>query len=684
MKKVRIVVLLLITVFSSCSDETTYYEQDFSSDLILETNTNVLTDGVTDLNNGKLDIYFGEDNSAKQNAANKLNDDFDLNLVGQVSSPSFDTYESLTATHIDYQGNFAYVSYNLVGETFAGAVDVIDLSDVNAPTLASRMYMYNRDANAVLFLNNYLYVLGSVDAEKVPEATGNSFIAKIGTSGGVIDVNDVNYVYQDGYTANGIVHHNGALYVSSGVDGTLSKYNAITLDLQASVAYQDLRFVAANSDKIAVLDGAEGVRILDTNLTELSSIAINSGLNAASKRTLSISDNQVVVSEGAQGAGIYDVTTGNLEQRVPIMINPDNVEQSDIVTNAVSLNGNIMLMANGGAGLSISIKSELRDLLGVVGLKGSINYVVSEGDYIFAASGRSGLQIISKKRSVESLAIQEGDYVIRARHSGKVLDIEKISSIDGANIEQQGFDDDRLSQYWRLELLESGAYTITSLYSDKLCETTVDDRRIRQAQSTNTRNQAWEIIPAPDEGYFYIRNLENGLYFDVTGNSNSNGADLIGYQLHGNNNQQWQFLPQDFSNSPLVISQSYQESGVFALSNNGEGYGVANGNGNDDANSNNKIDFNFDVPVDGTYRILATVFSRNSGDDSFWVRLDNDATKTYLWDTGRSNDYRNVYVTNRSPRGTVEVFLTAGTHTVSFIHREDGTYMKNKVLLVRQ
>jgi len=42
--------------------------------------------------------------------------------------------------------------------------------------------------------------------------------------------------------------------------------------------------------------------------------------------------------------------------------------------------------------------------VGIIELEGSINYVVSRGDYAFAASGLSGLQIIKLNRPSESLA----------------------------------------------------------------------------------------------------------------------------------------------------------------------------------------------------------------------------------------------------------------------------------------
>ena len=62
-------------------------------------------------------------------------------------------------------------------------------------------------------------------------------------------------------------------------------------------------------------------------------------------------------------------------------------------------------MAKGGAGLSLAEK-DVSDAstVGIIELEGSINYVVSRGDYAFAASGLSGLQIIKLNRASESLA----------------------------------------------------------------------------------------------------------------------------------------------------------------------------------------------------------------------------------------------------------------------------------------
>lgn len=541
MKKVYLAIFSTLIFITSCSDETTHFDQQsLGRALVLEESNSILRDGISDNNNGILDIYFEHEIYSK-NGSMFLNttSDFHLNLVGQVSSPNFEGSSNLSATHVDYQDQFAYVSYNTLGETFAGAVDIIDLSDPVSPVLASRMYMYDRDANVILYDNGYLYVLGGVDAEKVLEATGESFIAKIGVSNGIIDLNDVNYFYQQGNTATGITKMQNSYYVSSGIDGSIAQYDGNSFLKSNEVTFDDLRSVTSGNGKLAILDGSTGVTIMDGELNELSQITTSSNFVEDAKRTLAMTDSQVIVAEGAQGAGVYNINTGALEEYLPILIDPENIAASDKVTNAVSINGNATLLANGGAGLAIKVKNELVDLMGVVELNGSINYVISDGDYIFAASGNSGLQIINKIRTQESLVVPEGDYIIRARHSGRAMAISSLSSNNGANIVQLSTAGQAENEQWNLEILDSGAYIIRSNYSNKVPQKSNPGYNVEQWEYEGTSRQQWAIEPAAEEGFFYIRNLIDNRYLDVSGVSTRSGGTIITWPFHGNANQQW-------------------------------------------------------------------------------------------------------------------------------------------------
>jgi hypothetical protein len=545
MKNLSVGLLIVLLIFTGCSDEITVFDvENPRVDLTMEENNTLLSNGIKNDSNGVLGIYFEHEISGKNaGLLSKSTNDFHLNLVGQVSRPAFDTNSNLTATHVDYQDNFAYVSYNTVGQTYAGAVDIIDLSNPLQPILASRMYMHDRDANIILYDNGYLYVLGSVDAARVFDATDESYIAKIGVFNGVIDLNDVNYFYQQGNTATGITKMDNAFFVSSGEDGSIAKYDSASFSKSNEITFDDLRSVASENGSLAVLDASTGVKILDSDLNLVSEISTSTNFSVDAKRTIALKDDQLFVPEGEQGTGVYNINTGALEERLPILVDPDHIAFSDKVTNGIAVNGNTTLMANGGAGLAIKVTNEIVDLMGVVELSGSINYVVADGDYVFAASGKSGLQIISKIRSDESKIIPEGNYSIRARHSSRALALTSLSTENTIDIVQQSTGGEAKNEQWNLEILDSGGYVIRSTYSNKVVQIALGSRynNVQQGEYEGETSQQWAIEPGAEEGYFYIRNLSDNKYADVFGRRTAAGTTVITWPFHGRDNQQWKF-----------------------------------------------------------------------------------------------------------------------------------------------
>jgi hypothetical protein len=139
--------------------------------------------------------------------------------------------------------------------------------------------------------------------------------------------------------------------------------------------------------------------------------------------------------------------------------------------------------------------------------------------------------------------VPEGNYVIRARHSGRVIGLSSLSTANGTNISQESIDGEVANEQWSLEILDSGAYVIRSLYSNKVAqktETSGTANNVLQSDYVGDINQQWAIEPAADEGYFYIRNLSDNQYMDVSGRRTSAGTNLITWPFHGRNNQQWQ------------------------------------------------------------------------------------------------------------------------------------------------
>ncbi len=406
MNKTTILCAAALALTVSCSDETTVFS-DLQDEIYLEKSDLILKNSVVYDASGVLDIAEEDIISGKSASSGKVDEagDYPLTLVAQINPPSFSGGENLTATHVHLDGDYAYVSYNTAEESYAGAIDIIDIKNPLEPSVTSRLYYSNADINAVEYNDGYVYAVGGVDSEKSVQATSNSFVAKIPVSGGRMSTSAIIYGFQEGFNSTDIEVSSSQVVVSSGGDGTVTIYDKRDMTIIKEAAFQDLRSVSSYNGLFAVLDAGKGVSILDSDLNITKEIAINTDFGAGTKRTLAFNGDEVLVPEGTKGAGLYSVASGSLIEYIPILIDPNSASTEGRETNAVAANEEVILMANGGAGLCLSEdKGNGSDLVGIIDLEGSINYVESKGDYVFAASGKKGLQIIKLNRPSQSLA----------------------------------------------------------------------------------------------------------------------------------------------------------------------------------------------------------------------------------------------------------------------------------------
>ncbi len=399
-----------LLIFFSCTDESTIFIDEQRSSIIPEKDALALEASVSFTNAGVLDISIDQNYSGKRigKFLEEPAGNYPMTLIGQVLPPTYGPITSLTAAHVYLENDFAYVAYNTAGEDYSGAIDVIDVSDPNDPRVTSRVLYTNADINSLQYSNGFLYAVGGLDATASFTASSNSFITKIPVFGGVMDTDaGVIYGFQAGDNATDIAIDGNEAFVTSGKNGSITVYNTKDLEIKKQEAYTDLRSLALFENRLALLDADVGIRVLDDNLKPKSEISINSDFGLYTKRTVAFDGDQIIVAEGNKGAGVYSYETGDLLQYIPIITDPVNPPTGDIVNNAVAINEDVVLMANGGAGLSVSDdKGDTAEPYGVIQIDGSVNYVQTKGDYAFAASGQEGLQIIKLNRLSLSLAAQ--------------------------------------------------------------------------------------------------------------------------------------------------------------------------------------------------------------------------------------------------------------------------------------
>ncbi len=139
--------------------------------------------------------------------------------------------------------------------------------------------------------------------------------------------------------------------------------------------------------------------------------------------------------------------------------------------------------------------------------------------------------------------------------------------------------------------------------------------------------------------------------------------------------------PGQTSGNTAILDQSATEAerfGTMALLNGA--VGSPNGTGfSNFPNEADRADFRFFVTEPGMYQFEGEVRAPNGNDDSFWVRINGG--NAYLWDTGRSSDFRTRRVSTRGVSGNVTLWLDAGEQLIKLYKREDGTYLRRLRLI---
>ncbi len=133
-------------------------------------------------------------------------------------------------------------------------------------------------------------------------------------------------------------------------------------------------------------------------------------------------------------------------------------------------------------------------------------------------------------------------YTIRAKHSGKLLEVAGVSSENGANVQQWGnWGGD--NQQWKFENAGDGYYFIKAKHSGKVLDVSGkpnpgDGANVHQWAFHGETNQQWKLEIA-DDGHYYFKARHSGKVLDVSGFSTENSANVHQWSLHGGDNQKW-------------------------------------------------------------------------------------------------------------------------------------------------
>src|SRR5713101_7035113 len=292
-----------------------------------------------------------------------------LKLKAEVAPPTVGG-QVLQATSVSMVGNLAVVSYNMIGNPYLGAVDVIDINPGGQPRLTSRAVFQNADINAVSTSGANVYVATSV-------------------------------------TASGT-----RAYATSGNTGALFVIDPVTLTPLDTILLHDARWVTVAGGQIVVVQGTPGqISVFnETTLAPVGTFPFKGADIAESKSTVELAGGKAFIAAGDSGVQVLSASTGLVVGSVP-RPNPDSLglSPSVVVTNSASVAADLLFISNGEAGVYVAqgsqafsaTSSETQQTITMLGKLRfanlqSANHVAysSDNKYLIVAAGLGGLKIV--------------------------------------------------------------------------------------------------------------------------------------------------------------------------------------------------------------------------------------------------------------------------------------------------
>lgn len=424
-KSVYLFSFLAMSLFTFCdnNDETTNNDQAKENTIEINNDVTSLNKRLDYTNSGVIAITNASASKLLKNS--QATSDLPLVQIAEINPPIDNNGRTLQANHVAVNGNYAYVAYTMSGDVYSGAIDVIDVSDPYKPKLITSALIADTDITSLTYSNGNLIIAGATDIDKDQTLTNPSIVINMQLSSGLLtDKYTINNL--EGKVTTDVAANSASYFAVTGDAGSLYKINSSSKAISGKVELADLRTVAVSGDKIVTLSGVKGVNIYNESTLALQKTFATSADVSGAKRTMEFDGTKLLVSEGYNGLGVYDINSGSKLQTIGI-----TTAGEDNVTNAVSVNDGYAFVANGAAGLNVYQSGSQLSLVGTVGITGSSNYVKSSGNYIYVASGKGGLKIIKMEKPNTTFA-GCSQYGVYNQGQNLILNSNEVKSFSGS------------------------------------------------------------------------------------------------------------------------------------------------------------------------------------------------------------------------------------------------------------
>ncbi|NIM49167.1 MAG: hypothetical protein GTN62_04475 [Gemmatimonadales bacterium] len=342
---------------------------------------------------------------ARASAASQLRA-FSLRLKAEVLPPAIDG-QVLQATAIAMRGDRATVSYNVRGDQYLGGIDVFNISEKSRPKLRSEALFNDTDINSVAIDEGNVYMATATGDPSYPYPAVLE-VMQLRSEKLVLEGNQS--VPLTSFAATSVVIPAKTVYATSGSAGALTAIDQGTLTPTSSIDLHDARWVDVAGGKVVVVQGTPGqISVYDEQTLQLLGQYGFTGADIPeSKSTVAVVGGKAFIAAGTGGVQILSVNTGAVVGSIPL---PDpaalGLDPSVVVTNAVAVDGDLVFISNGEAGVYVAQGSQSFDetgseeqqqitLLGKLQFDDlqSVNHVAIKNNYLIIASGLGGLKTV--------------------------------------------------------------------------------------------------------------------------------------------------------------------------------------------------------------------------------------------------------------------------------------------------
>ncbi len=384
-KKLFIALFLICIVFASCKKTSPLQTTKISEVTLNESNLDSRT------------TYLWEEITPNEKS---LNAGIKFFQVANVTSPTING-QTASATGMEINGNFCYVTYHVAGSVYGGAIEVFDISTPSTPVLVSQLVLNDTDLNECSISNGKLYAVGGRDiyySKFTDNNTKGAVLLEVELSNNLLTKN-LRWVALPSYSGNSVSIANNFIFAISGSEGGgITKINKESLKVMDTDLFDNARYCDVTGDTpngfLIALQGLESPKLYEYSVnsnfktTKKTYDLASKDVTYNGKAVMHITGTDVFVSTGE--LSLFQYTTNDLSKPVR--------EFKSIgagTMNGVHTDKEFTYVANGYDGVVIYNRDD-NSIHTKFAFDGSANYVQSNGSYIFISNGKGGLKVLRR------------------------------------------------------------------------------------------------------------------------------------------------------------------------------------------------------------------------------------------------------------------------------------------------